>query len=331
MAFDIIDIRRFESRDFSSLLEAESQAWYDTLHWDFAPSVRIINSCLREKRLSGYALKSEGQIRGYCFFFYDGEKGLIGDLFVHPEMAGQGHEHRLLEHVVETLLGTPGLRRIEAQLPHFSREELEPTFAPHQFRCFPRRFMRLALNEASRVTNHQEEQPSAPPPQRPQLPRNIRLISWQKALADEAAELLYESYRRHVDAVINDQYASATGATRLIENIVQHQGCGEFLPRISRMAVHHPSELLAGIIAVTGIRRPTAHIPQVAVAGPFQGLGVGSALMESAFRDLARAGYEEVTLTVTDANAGALRLYQRQGFETYKTFGAFIFSRDDFL
>ena len=141
--------------------------------------------------------------------------------------------------------------------------------------------------------------------------------------------MLYEAYRRHVDAVINDQYASVTGATRLIENIAHHQGCGEFLPKISRMAVHHPSELLAGIITVTGIRRTTAHIPQVAVAGSFQGFGVGSAMMEAAFRDLLRAGYEEVTLTVTDANVGALRLYERVGFETFKTFGAFIHNRED--
>jgi ribosomal protein S18 acetylase RimI-like enzyme len=95
------------------------------------------------------------------------------------------------------------------------------------------------------------------------------------------------------------------------------------------MAVHHPSELLAGIITVTGIRRTTAHIPQVAVAGSFQGIGVGSALMDAAFRDLLRSGYEEVTLTVTDANAGALRLYERVGFETFKTFGAFIYNQDD--
>ena len=48
--------------------------------------------------------------------------------------------------------------------------------------------------------------------------------------------------------------------------------------------------------------------------------------MEAAFQDLAREGFEQVTLTVTDANAGAVRLYQRLGFETFKTFGAFIYN-----
>ena len=119
MGFEIIDIRRFEAQQFSDLLEAESRAWNDTLRWNFAASVRVIEACLRDKRLSGYALVDEGKIRGYCFFFYDGEKGIIGDLFVNPELVGQGQEHELLEHSLETLLGTPGLQRIEAQLPHY--------------------------------------------------------------------------------------------------------------------------------------------------------------------------------------------------------------------
>jgi ribosomal protein S18 acetylase RimI-like enzyme len=32
---------------------------------------------------------------------------------------------------------------------------------------------------------------------------------------------------------------------------------------------------------------------------------------------------------VTDANAGAVRLYQRLGFETFKIFGAFIYTLDE--
>jgi ribosomal protein S18 acetylase RimI-like enzyme len=49
--------------------------------------------------------------------------------------------------------------------------------------------------------------------------------------------------------------------------------------------------------------------------------------LESAFNDLARAGYQRVSLTVTDANSGAFRLYERLGFKTFRTFGAFVFNR----
>ena len=326
MGFEIIDIRRFETKEFSYLLEAESRAWNDRLRWDFAASTRIINACLREQRLSGYALAGEGRIRGYCFFFYDGEKGIIGDLFVHPELAGGNHERELLEHALETLLGTPGLQRIEAQLPHYEREELEPYFLPRRFQSFLRRFMSLSLANHGTATGAEFRSESTA--EKPWVREDIELISWDKRFNDDAAEMLYQAYRRHVDALINDQYASIIGATRLVENIFHNQGCGDFLSRVSRIAVHRPTQQLAGIITVTEVRARTAHIPQVGVGPSFQGLGVGTALMEAAFKDLAEEGYEQVTLTVTDANAGAVRLYQRLGFETFKTFGAFIYSRD---
>ena len=326
MGFEIIDIRRFEPKEFSDLLEAESRAWSDGMRWDFAASTRVINACLRDKRLSGYALVGKGKIRGYCFFFYDGEKGIIGDLFVHPELAGLSHERELLEHTLETLLGTPGLRRIEGQLPHYQREELEPCFLPRRFQSFLRRFMSLSLENRQQAAGAEPRPESAA--EKPWVREGIELIPWEKRFHDQAAELLYQSYRQHVDGIINDQYTSVMGATRLIENIFHNQGCGDFLTRVSRMAVHRPTQQLAGILSVTGVRARTAHIPQVGVGPSFQGLGVGTALMEAAFQDLAQEGFEQATLTVTDANAGAVRLYQRLGFETFKTFGAFIYTMD---
>jgi ribosomal protein S18 acetylase RimI-like enzyme len=327
LGFEIIDIRRFEHKEFSDLLEAESRAWNDTLRWNFAASVRVIEACLRDKRLSGYALVDEGKIRGYCFFFYDGEKGIIGDLFVNPELVGQGQEHELLEHSLETLLGTPGLQRIEAQLPHYEREELESRFLPRHFQSFQRRFMSLSLEGYRQGAG--AEPRSGSPAVDPWVREGIDLIPWQKRFNDDAAEMLFQTYQKHVDALINDQYSSVMGATRLIENIFHNQGCGTFLTPASRMAVHRPTQQLAGIITVTGVRPHTAHIPQVGVGPAFQGLGVGTALMAAAFRDLAEDGFEQVTLTVTEANAGAVRLYQRLGFETFKTFGAFIYDQGE--
>ena len=326
MGFEIIDIRRFEARDFSYLLEAEACAWNDAMRWDFAASTRIITSCLREKRLSGYALVGQAGIRGYCFFFYDGEKGIIGDLFVHPELDGHGYERELLDHALETLLATPGLSRIEAQLPHYDTRGLGPLFLPHRFQTFLRRFMGLDLKSRRSELNAGP----CPDPATEKLWRreSIELVAWDKRLHDDAAELLYRSYRQHVDALINDQYASVMGATRLIENIFHNQGCGDFLTHVSRMAVHRPTRSLAGILSVTEVRPRTAHIPQVAVSPSCQGLGVGTALMQAAFRDLAEEGFEQITLTVTDLNAGAVRLYQRLGFETFRTFGAFIYSKE---
>lgn len=147
---------------------------------------------------------------------------------------------------------------------------------------------------------------------------------WERRHDEQAAHLICHTYRGHVDAAINDQYASVAGAARLIENIVELRGCGEAVPRASLVAVHAPSRRLAGLVALTGVRRQTAHIPQVAVAPEFQSQGLGAALLGQAFREATRRGYHEVSLTVTDMNRQAVLFYERLGFRTFRTFGAFV-------
>jgi ribosomal protein S18 acetylase RimI-like enzyme len=327
LAFEIIDIRRFDAAEFSALLEAESRAWRDELRWDFTSSARVVSACLHEKRLSGYALLLAGKIQGYCYFFYEGEKGLIGDLFVEPSCAGVTEALQLLEHVSETLLGTPGLRRVEAQLPHFSFAQIEPCLRARGFLGYLRRFMAAPLLARPRLpTSAATPSDSSLRQGRPPLDDFVT-VAWERKHDREAAQLLYSTYRQHVDAIINDQYSSLAGTGRLLENIVQHQWCGQCIPEVSRVAIHRPTQTLAAILAVTSVLPHTAHIPQVAVAKSFQGGGLGTALLEAAFQELARQGYREVSLTVTDANAGAVRLYEHLGFETFRGFGAFVFNR----
>jgi ribosomal protein S18 acetylase RimI-like enzyme len=324
--FEIIDIRRFEVPAFSELMEAESRAWNEGLFWDFTSSARVIGNCLKEKRLSGYALVLDGVIRGYCFFFCDGEKGLIGDLFVGPMPAGLDEALKLLEHTNETLLAIPGLRRVEAQLPHYTFEDLESNFASWNYQGYRRRFMALSLAEWKPTTSSGLSS-SGRLPQTTAGRNEFWITSWERKYARESAQLLFGAYHNHVDAAINDQYGSVAGATRLIENIVHHQGCGEHLERVSKVAIYRPAHKLGGVLTVTAVRPDTAHIPQIAIASPLQGNGLGTALLESAFDDLAAAGYQRVSLTVTEANAGAVRLYERLGFRTFRTFGAFVFNR----
>jgi ribosomal protein S18 acetylase RimI-like enzyme len=324
---EVIDIRQFTAREFEPLLETESRAWSANLRWNYTASRRLISTCLDDRKLSGYALRSEGRITAYSFFFYEGEKGLIGNLFVAPDGDRLAPALVLLEHVIETLLATPGLRRVETQLPHFTYEELEPCFRAQAFESYLRRFMALSLvhrplgSPSSHAAKARSAHGTAPGPEA------FRLEPWERRHDQAAAELLYDTYRYHVDARINDQYTSSAGATRLIENIVHQRGCGELLPPASLVAVHRPTQKLAGVLAVTAVRPRTAHIPQVAVAGEFQGAGLGAVMMERSFQELAAQGYEEVSLTVTDLNASAVRLYEHLGFETFRTFGAFVWDR----
>jgi ribosomal protein S18 acetylase RimI-like enzyme len=326
LSLGVVDIRHFRGRDFEPLLDAEAKAWDATLHWDYTPSRRMISSCLDEKRLSGYALVHAGRLTGYSYFFYEGEKGLLGNLFVLPSPAQLDQACLLLEHALDTLVATPGLRRVEAQLPQFPLESLERPFRAYRFDLFLRRFMLVQLGDAhpSRASAGNE---AAGASKQGTLPQGFRMEAWERKHDRAAAELLFHGYRDHVDTQLNSQYGSLPGALHLIENIVVHQGCGEFLPRESRVLIHERSQKLAGLLALTAVRPSTAHIPQIAVAREFQGMGLGRVMLEAALQNLPPRGYREVSLTVTDSNAGAVRLYERLGFETLRTFGGFAWNR----
>jgi len=308
MTQQIVDVRQVEAHEFTHLLDLESQAWDTQLHWDFSPSARLISACLREKRLAGYALTIDHRVKGYCFSFRTGEKSLLSDLFVDPTAANMEQTLGLLSYTVENLIGTPAVRRIEAQLPHFGFEQLEPSFRTCCFAAYPRCFMTLSLTDRSpRAAAGGNSAPrvgrdgvGGPPPS------DFVIKPWQRRHDREAARLLYETYRDHVDAVINDQYRSETGTTNLIENILYYQGCGEYLPKASWVAIHRSTQQLAGLLILTAVRPCSGHIPQIAVAKQFQSRRIGTALMEAAFAELERGGFR---------------------FQTFRTFGAFVWDR----
>ena len=310
MSTEVIDIRHFEPGHFVSLFQAEARAWNNELRWNHAPAARVISNCLADKRLSGYALVSAGRIEGYSFFLCEGEKGLVGDFFVAP--AFQRESAMLLTHVLETMTATPGVRRVEAQLPHFDADELEHCFREYGFRSYVRRFMALKLYTSSQ----------------PKVPSGFVIEPWERRHDDLAADFIYHTYQGHIDAVINDQYATREGAERLLDNIFDLRGCGEPVPQASLVALHRATQRLAGMVALTSVRPGTAHVPQVAVASEFQSAGLGTSLLDLAFREAAKRSFQEVTLTVTDLNHGARRLYERLGFETFRVFGAFLWTLD---
>ncbi len=318
MSSEVIDIRRLHADDFSSLLEAEGRAWSEHLRWDYAPAARVIRACLTDRRLNGYALMNGATVEGYSFYICEGDKGLIGDCFVASQAAVPDDVFRLLDYVLETLMAWPGVRRIETQLPHFSAEALEPCFRRHGFHTYVRRFMLLDLDK------FHMQIPRVATPSDPLRSGEFAIEPWERRHDQQVADLVCRTYRGHIDAVINDQYASAHGASRLIENIVELRGCGDQVPRASLVATYMPSGKLAGLVALTGVRRHTAHIPQVAVAPEFQSMGLGAALLAAAFREASCRGYREVSLTVTDLNRQAVRFYERLGFSTFRTFGAYV-------
>ena len=326
MDLEIQEIRRLDASDFAPLLAAESRAWLDGLHWDYSPSSRLISNCLEEKRLMGHAVVGGGRPRAYCFYFAEDGKGLIADLFVEDMESNGPLAAELIARSVNTLIHDFGVSRIEAQLPHFPFERLEPHFHSHAFDAYVRLFLAapIAVPEHAAASSSNAAAPSVIP----EAPEgDFRFEPWSRKHELEGRDLLWRTYHRHVDAVLNDQYSSREGVARLLDNVAHSNGCGEFLPDASQIVVHRSSGKLAGLLAITRVRAGTAHVPQIAVGCEFQGVGVGTALLKAAFRKLSLSGYSEISLTVTALNAGAVRLYERLGFRPLRAFGAFVWER----
>ena len=308
-AWRVVDLRQFTSHQLKDLLEEERQSWAKELQWDFSQTSTFIGSCLDAQRLTGYVLLGDSILLGYSFFVYEGPKAVICNVFASPRTNRAECARLLLRHLIETLQATPGIDRIEAQLPQFSLEDIIVGFKVKGFRAFGRQFMIYDLRLSS-------SWPIL-------LNKDIELEDWGERKEGVVAALIYESYKGHVDSEINLQYRSRQGALQVVENVTQHQGCGIFEPKDSILAVHVPTGVCCGAALVTSVGASSGHIPQICILPEFQGRGIGTALLHSCFERLCKRGIRQVSLTVTDENSGAVHFYKRLGFYTCQRFGAF--------
>lgn len=309
---EVLDLRHFSSVDLRPLMQDEVQMWSRLLSWDYTASADMILRYVDSRILPGYAAVERGRIMGYAFFVYEGNKGVIGDLFIAdgrgPEEQ-QNMEARLLTHVIETLQQSPGIHRIEAQLlVHETGRVMEP-FVQQGFHRHPRLFMVLALKEAA--------------PIKIAFPPDIELRRWSEQDYQPAAALITSAYRGHVDAEINDQYRSLSGSLRFLNNIVRFPGCGTFDPESSFVAMHKRTTL-AGLILCSRVRNDVGHVTQICVQPEFRSHGIGEALLGTTVNNLRQRNFSLLSLTVTQDNPHAVELYRRIGFETKRVFDAFV-------
>ncbi len=316
---EIIDLRHFTSADLRPLLDEETDAWARLLSWDYSSSADMILRYVDSRILPGYAAVERGRLHGYSFFVYEGTKGVIGDLFVAEESLGNGSEHtvenRLVTHVVETLQQSPGVHRIEAQLLVHATGSVAYPFESQGFRRFPRLFMTLPLAK-DKNGNGKNGVPAAP--------KGFEIRRWSEADYQTAASLITECYRGHIDSEINDQYRTTQGALRFLNNIVRFPGCGFFDNYASFTAVETATQNVVGLILCSRVKGDVGHITQVCILPQYRGTHLGWALMEASAYDLKRRNFTMLSLTVTEANHGAVELYKRLGFKIERVFDAFV-------
>ncbi len=312
---EILDLRHFSSTDLRPLIEDEMRVWARLLSWDYSSSAEMILRYIDSKILPGYAAIERGRIFGYAFFVYEGNKGVIGDLFVSPTNGSRSAtprdiESRLLVHVIETLQQSPGIHRIEAQLLVHEAGQVSIPFVDQGFQRYPRLFMVQNL----RGTKF----PPAP------ISKEIELRRWSEQDYQPAAAVITAAYRGHVDSEINDQYRNLSGALRFLNNIVRFPGCGQFDPESSYVAVHKSARNVIGVILCSRVRHDVGHVTQVCLLPEYRGQKIGEALLACTAAGLQKKGFNSLSLTVTEANHRAVDLYKRIGFDMKRVFDAFV-------
>jgi ribosomal protein S18 acetylase RimI-like enzyme len=317
---EILDLRHFSGRQLRPLLESEAREWEQRLRWDYRSSTELLLQYLDSRILPGFVSLDRGRICGYAFCVYEGHKAVIGDAWSitsEPELTRQSNL-TLLHRLLDLLLYSPGINRIESQLLLYNSGSLNEPFIETGFVPNPRLFMQLDLTPEALI------RVGAP---NSHLPENVELLPWSANFYQASAALIHDSYAGHIDALINDQYCTLHGSLRFLHNIVRFPGCGVFDPEQSWLLRYKPSGTLIGMLLCSRVADDVIHITQLCVSPSWRGKGLGAFLLRHAMHHLPHPRTNAITLTVTEANSPAVELYLRLGFFIRHRFDAMVFDK----
>lgn len=335
VSIEILDLRHFAAPMLRPVLDAEGEMWKQRLHWDYRTSSKLLMQYLDSHMLPGYAALEAGQVTGYAFCVYEESKAVIGDVFAlssQPEPSertspftapsdnrNQASSHEieqtLLKHLLETLLNSPHVDRIESQLLLHPSGLHSSIFRQSGFQVFRRLFM---VQQLHNLWN----QPQV------ELPKGLELRSWRDEDLTPAGQLISDAYRLHPDSIINDQYRSVHGSQRFLHNIVRYSGCGAFSAQVSHVVVNRASRELVALVLGSRVSPQSGHITQLCVHPGYRRAGMARMLLSVAAFHFMRHGATEISLTVTESNSSAIDLYLSEGYTTAHMFDAAVWQRD---
>ena len=322
---EILDLRHFAASVLRPVLEAEGEVWKQRLHWDYRVSARLLMQYLDSHMLPGYAALESGQVTGYVFCVYEESKAVIGDVFALPGLPANGTpsqsadtaqevEETLLRHLLELLVNSPQVDRVESQLLLHRSGSHVRAFLDAGFEIHRRLFMVRPLEgffAAPRVN----------------LPGGLDLRLWRDEDLNPASRLIAAAYSGHPDSVVNDQYRTAHGSQRFLNNIVRYSGCGVFSAQVSHVVVDRASREMVALVLGSRVSPESGHITQICVHPEFRRRGLARMLLNLAASCFLRQGVSEISLTVTEANSDAIELYRAEGYECTHSFDAAVWQR----
>lgn len=338
VSYEILDLRHFTAAMLRPVLEAEERVWRERLHWDYHASARLLMQYLDNHMLPGYAALDRAaesnpaqpsQVAAFAFCVYEDTKAVVGDVFANPAAselnpdapAPAEVEEILLRHLLETLSNSPHVDRIESQLLLHPSGSHERVFRENSFQLFRRLFMVRPLENLTGANLTGTALTGT------DLPGGLEIRAWRDDDLTAASRLICQCYAGHPDSYINDQYHTQQGSLRFLHNIVRYSGCGAFSPSVSHLITDRATREPVALVLGSRVSAQSGHITQLCVRPQDRRRGLGRYLLSVAAHAFRHQGMTEVSLTVTEANAEAIELYRREGYQVHHTFDAAVWER----
>ena len=311
---EIVDLRKIAAGDLEPVLADEIAEWNRDLDWDFTPSADLVRKYAGTNSLGGAAMLIDGEVAGYGYAVLEEPRGIIGDIYVRPHLRTLDAEPELFRSLLDALIATPRIARMESQLMLVmppSAAIIAAARAGRSVRLYERHLMsrdgRLRLPSVGATVR-----------------TRFRFEPWGSHFMHTAGAIIAGAYKGQTDSEINAQYRSPGGARRFLSNIIEFPGCGAFHSSASFVAFDAATGEAAGMALSSFVSGASGHICQLCVMPDFRGAGLGQELLRTASAALYASGAQRVSLTVTASNSLAISIYEKFGFKTVRSFYAYI-------
>jgi ribosomal protein S18 acetylase RimI-like enzyme len=292
------DWRNAPAVETRALLEEEGRIWRRDLGWDVRASWSVIEPARAAGALPGFIARDGDRVIGWTWFLQ--HRGAL-------QVAALVAEQRdVVEALVEAVLASEQARTSTAQIwsVRGTPPWLAETLTASGLRVEPYLYLTADLGTFGQLS--------------PDAPAHV-IREWRASDEMPAARLLADAYGSadHIRAFAPD--GSPESWQAYVRTLVQTDGCGTLLQSATLVAEHAGP---AGAVVTTTIDREhgVAHLAQIAVSPRMRGQGLARTLLGRAMSECHRAGLSSMTLLVAEANTGARRLYESEGFTQTGTF-----------
>lgn len=235
----------------------------------------------------------------------DGLAARISLLHVLKPYEGRSLETKLLRNCVKSFRAA-GANDILAEFVPFCRLDIGAAFEELAFQNVSRLLMAAPLESPALSPVETESTREACPGDFPAI-----------------ARVIVEAYADHPDAALHSEVRTETSAAAFVNAVVE-ESYGRALDPFLRVAIRDGN--CAGAVLGCEIAPEVGFVLQLAVVPPWQGRGVGTALLRELAEAFRQDGLMRMVLGVTATNP-ARALYERLGFTTHREIDARVWRR----